>query len=498
MSEAYRCNSNYVPMCLRRSAPPVFVDPRIAQAAALNNLGRQALDRKDFAKAADYFGQANVVYPDNAYRQNLNLALSAGYFQRGEDAYLKRNWSVAIAEFQRSLSFGPDAAATENIKRARSYQAWDYGIDAWRNKNYDLAITYFQQADSWWHDPKLADLIREATASKFDDAAVAAMNAKNFALAETLFSQELSYAPDSKYALSRRADAIAEQARALAQRGGGLDAVIGAFDRAFQSYDAARAQLGGNKSALVNYAWARKVASALLVKLAKSDPDWASVVAAHRRWFNQSGSDSDAASALSYVNDALSHVYTTRAGQAVSGHTAQDFQRAQSAAESALRIDPSNAYAGRIEAFAKEQNSRVVETTYIVDSMKASANSAGSKTWPAFKQAVEALHAQETNKNLPSRCPWDTAGCEDVVAPDKPQADGFLPVNEETPEQRDLHAKIDQSATTMKTLVAKLEKSTDVVERAMIKQEIINTKSEADTNKENYDEITKAHRIQKR
>ncbi len=149
-----------------------YENPRIGQAYAINEQGRQALTNKEFDKAAALFRQAYATYPDPVYKQNEQLALSQkrsavsqAHFDRGQSAYEASNWKVAIDEYQRSITFagpGDDSeAAKNNIRLAHFNQDMDWYRQKLKAKRYKEAALYLREANQWNRNPNLAEDLKD-------------------------------------------------------------------------------------------------------------------------------------------------------------------------------------------------------------------------------------------------------------------------------------------------------------------------------------------------
>jgi tetratricopeptide (TPR) repeat protein len=183
------------------------------------------------------------------------------------------------------------------------------------------------------------------------------------------------------------------------------------------------------------------------------------------------------------------------------GITRNEIESANRAAQAALRENPGDPDAAKLAQSTQEQVDRAVETSSTLETIKASARATTGKDWLAMKQAALALIMTPPESKLPSRCPWDT-DCNvsngNIQVPGKPQSDRFLPPSRETPEQRDLHSKIEIQQEKITSIVGKLIISDDPIERHEIKQIIPSLRSDTEKAQRKYDEITATHEIKKR
>lgn len=119
MSETFDCNSNYVPVCLRRTAAPrPAAQPNLetdtvpkekVEAQQLNLQGIDASNDGDYQKALDYFSQALELQPeDEAIQENRQKVLARIESQRqAKQAAFDQRKSEAI-ESLKDVSTGGD------------------------------------------------------------------------------------------------------------------------------------------------------------------------------------------------------------------------------------------------------------------------------------------------------------------------------------------------------------------------------------------------------
>lgn len=338
-----------------------YVDPRIAQARQLNELGRQAFKDEQYDRAADYFEQANTTYPDDIYRNNIKNARASALSELGLQALRNKQYDAAVDYFDRANAMDPSDAYRKNAKVARGNKLSDLGHQAMKDKQYDTAAAYFDQANAV--DP-------------FD-----------------------AYRNNAKWARAEKLNSLGRESLTSKQ-----------FDKAADYFGQANT----------------------------IDP---------------------------------STVYSKNLNIAHEGEKANEMR-----------------------------HNRIIKSSEIAHAMETSAASSEANNWSSLKQAVLALTETPSGASNASRCPWDTA-CGDantVIAPRKPHAIGFLRAEQETSEQTGLHKTIRESQDHIAAEARKLDSTSDTIERAQIKQNIIVTKSVLDTAKVKYDEITVSIQIKKR
>ncbi|HEX9392005.1 MAG TPA: tetratricopeptide repeat protein [Usitatibacteraceae bacterium] len=455
------------------------IDPRIAQANQLNELGRAALQAKRYDEAARYFEQADSVYPNDVYRSNRTLALSGKYFAAGLDAMNRRDWRQAIAQFQQAQALQSSDAAANNIRACQANIAREAANAAWQRRDWDVAIAAFENEKRWWPDASIDDSIRGANAHKYFDRGRAAFAAENYALAFNEYAASLNYDPGSTAAIKNAGLCEERQGRQSAQ-GGDMDGATAHFSREFDFLEG-RAGAAKNPQEVREYlSRARRVARSELSRVARSDRDWDLLVNVHEQWFQRSNNDATA-------QDQLTTVSAMRINKSIG--SVQSVESAQAAAgqyEALLQQDPSNQQAAwGLEQATKVLKQATITRIYIETETKEN------------QRAIKLLDKARGAIKDPKACfdgtggPCDESSGNEVVVPTPTgkvvYAPGmYLPPETETPELKALREDILKKQAANEKELAQYKIEGDALKRRQSKSMLEYHAEELKTAQEDY------------
>ncbi len=438
------------------------IDPRIARANQLNELGRVALQAKRYDEAARYFEQAESVYPNEVYRSNRTLAVAGKYFASGIDAMNRRDWRQAIAQFQQSQALQADDAAVNNIRTCQANIAREAANAAWQRRDWDAAIVAFEMEKQWRPDAGIDDSIRRAYAHKYFDRGQAAFAAENYAVAFNEYAASLNYDPGSTAAIKNAGLCEERQGRQAAQ-GGDMNAAIAHFSREFDFLEG-RAGSANNPQEVREYlSRARRVARSELSRAAHSDQEWDLLVNAHEQWFRRSNNDATAQDQLTTVsamriNKSIGSVQSVESAQAMAGQY-----------EALLQQDPSNKQA----AWGLEQATKVLKQATISREYIETESKKNERAIKALNQARAAIeHPEACFDGAGGLC--DERGRQGVVIPTPTGTVVFspgmyLPAESETPELKALHEDILKKQAANEEALAKYKTESDALKRRQAK-----------------------------
>ena len=465
-------NSSY-PACVPR------IDPRIARANQLNELGRAAYQARRYDEAATYFEQAESVYPSDIYRNNRTLAVSGKYFAAGLNAMNRRDWRQAIFQFQQSQGLQASDAALSNIRTCQANIARDAANAAWQRRDWDAAIAAFEMEKRWRPDASIDDSIRRANAHKYFDRGQAEFAAENYVLAFNAYAASLNYDPSSTAAIQNAGLCVERQGRQAAQ-GGDMNAAIAHFSREFDFLDG-RSGSANNPQAVREYlSRARRVARSELARAAHSDQDWDLVVNAHEQWLRRSNNDATAQDQLTTVsamriNKSAGSVKSVESAQAVASQY-----------EALLQQDPSNQQAAwGLEQATKVLKQATISREYIETESKKN------------ERAIKALDQARAAIEYPDIC-FDGAGglCDERgrqgVAIPTPTGKVvfspgmYLPAESETPELKALHEDILKKQAANEEALAKYRTESDALKRRQAKPMLEYRSAELKSAQEEY------------
>lgn len=464
------------------SNPPACVsriDPRIAQANQLNELGRAAYQAKRYDEAARYFEQAESVYSSDIYRSNRTLALSGKYFAAGLDAMNRRDWRQAIAQFQQAQALQANDAAADNIRTCQANIAREEANTAWQRRDWDAAIAAFENEKRWRPDASIDSNIRRANAIKHFDLGRAAFAAENYAAAFNAYVASLNYDPASVAAIQNAGLCEERQGRQAAQ-GGDMNGAIAHFSREFDFLES-RAGAAKNPQEVREYlSRARRVARSELSRASRSDRDWDLLVSVHEQWFQRSNNDATAQDQLTTVsamriNKSTGSVQSVESAQAVAGQY-----------EALLQQNPSNQQAAwGLEQATKVLKQAVITREYIDTETKET------------QRAIKLLDKARGAIKDPNAC-FDGAGkpCDEhaggeVVVPTPTgkvvYAPGmYLPPEQETPELKALREDILKKKAANEKELAQYKIEGDVLKRRQAKLMIEYHAAEVKSAQEDY------------
>ena len=444
------------PACVQR------IDPRVARANQLNELGRTAMQAGHYDEAARYFERADLVYPDDVYRGNLTLARSGQFFAAGLDAMNRHDWRRAIGQFQQAQALQASDAAIDNIRTCQANIAREAADAAWQRRDWDAAIAAFENERRWRPDASIDENIRSAKASKHFDIGRAAFAAENYAVAFNAYVVSLNYDPSSVAAITNAGLCQERQGRQSAQSGD-MNGAIAYFSREFDFLEG-RALAAQNPQEVRDYlSRARRVARSELSRAAHSDQEWDFVVNAHEQWLRRSNNDATAQDQLTTVsamriNKSIGSVQSVESAQAVAGQY-----------EALLQQNPSNQQAAwGLERATKVLKQAVITRKYIDTETREN------------KRAIAALNQARAAVKDPKACfdgagrPCDQPGGNDVAVPTPTGSvvytpGMYLPPDTETPELKALREDILKKQADNERELAQYKNEGDALKRRQSK-----------------------------
>lgn len=439
------------------------VDPRIAQAYRLNELGRAAYMNKNYDAAAQYFEEANAVYPDDVYRGNRTLALAGKYFAQGIESMSRRAWRQAIDRFQQVLALQTNEAAAENIRSCEASIADDAGNAAWRRQDWDAAIAAFQEEKRWNLGADVEDAIRRANEYKHFDLGQAAFAQENYAVAFNEYSASLRFNPGDTAAITNAGLCEERQAKRAVQSGD----LVGAISHFEQEFGFLQNQAGAAQNpqdVRTFLSRTRRFARSALSNAASTDHDWNLIIQAHERWSQESNNDPTAQDELTTVsamriNRSVGSVKSVESAQAMAGRY-----------DALLQQNPSN----RQAAWGHEQATKVLKRAVLSRQYVEMDTQHNERAIRALNQARAAIqHPEACFQGAGGLCDERASGTDPKI----PTPSGmtvispgmYLPEQSETPELKALHQDIIEKQAANERELADYKKEPDVLKRREIK-----------------------------
>lgn len=430
--------------------------PDVTRARELNNLGVQAYNQKDYARAARLFNDAWILNGNSEYQKNYRDARAAVYSELASQAWREKKWDAAVKHYEQSYEFSASNTVLENITRAKAYRADDWASRYFEEGDYDRAIVFWEEANRIWPQDSYVRNVRAAKIRKTSSAAGKALADKRYADAEAAADNLLAMDPDSKYGWRIRADARLQQAKQWT--GGDFQVALQNFQRAMEAYAALAQRDNSESTSWVRYG--RESAFRSLMSAARTTAERDNLVRFYTSW----GGERD--SAVSQISSASGRPYR--------GINSSD-------------TDP-----------VSEPAPRTASSPTTIERRRTTAAPAPTvpsiTTATALARATGSAAGQADATRRSGDC-FDGRNCSgssnvDIRFTSSTQ---FLPPERETPVLRQLHQQISEIASKIERIDRSIEKAKDPWRKQDLERQRTTLRTEQVSKKAEYDTI--AHSI---
>lgn len=139
-------------ICATIPDQPIYIpsgpSPQEIERRRLNEEGNRLFTEGRYEDAIRSYEMALTYGPDDGVQSNIRSARFQIAFNRGQQAYIARNWDAAVSAYNEALAYGTThpSATQNNIRLAQYNKAFDRGQELFAARDWSGAIAAYNEA----------------------------------------------------------------------------------------------------------------------------------------------------------------------------------------------------------------------------------------------------------------------------------------------------------------------------------------------------------------